>query len=100
MTTLFQKSNSHTYKVVATRNSGRQMTYNFIDQIDLVDDVYVLIGRDQPDDGGTMEKRSFILNAKGHGELDVRQISSTRTMNTQTNGGYVENQMAEDEIPF
>lgn len=100
-TILFPKSDEHTYKVVATRTSGRQVTYNYITEVSVVDELYVLEGRIQPDDGGTMEKRSFTLLSKAHPELDVRQISSTRQMQNQ---GQTKGQMAtaggDDEIPF
>lgn len=99
MTTLFPKSDSHTYKVVATRRSGKQMTYNYVQSIDVVDDIYLLIGRPQNDRMGTMENRSFTLTKHDHPELDVRQISTTRSM-PQTQQTAPVGAMEGDEIPF
>jgi len=96
---LFTKNDKHTYKVVATTTRGTVTDYNYIESVDLVDEVYVLTGRFEDDRDGTMQRRSYVLHSKAHPKLDVRQITNTRQMPnvSQTQGQQM---AADDEIPF
>lgn len=75
---MFPNSDSHTYKVVATWTSGKKATFNYITSVEDTGSSYLLTGQSQTD--GTMEQRSFVLERSVVAFLDVRKISSVRTM--------------------
>jgi len=97
---MFKQSDTHTFKVVATWRSGKKAVFNYITGIDASPESYILHGQEQTD--GTMEQRSFVLERDVVAFLDVRRISTVRSMPRQAPAAAPSEEYAggDDELAF